>query len=77
MKTEPFAMRLLRALCLIVLLAGWVAPSFAVRDQIRLALQLEPPSLEPTTTAAAVAGEITYCNLFEGLPVLEDVRWVK
>lgn len=40
------------------------------RDQIRLGIQLEPPGLDPTRTASASTGEITWCNLFEGLTVV-------
>ena len=40
-------------------------------DQVRIGVQLEPPLLDPTVTAAATAGEITYVNIFEGLTVLD------
>ncbi len=47
-------------------------PAFALpRDSIRIGLQLEPPVLDPTVTASATAGEITYCNVFEGLTVID------
>lgn len=40
-------------------------------EHIRLGIQLEPPTLDPTVTAAASAGEITWCNLFEGLTLVD------
>lgn len=40
-------------------------------EHIRLGIQLEPPTLDPTTTAAASAGEITWCNVFEGLTYID------
>ena len=43
----------------------------AARDSIRLGMQLEPPALDPTMTASASAGEITYCNVLEGLTVID------
>ncbi|MDO5624290.1 MAG: ABC transporter substrate-binding protein [Pseudomonadota bacterium] len=41
------------------------------RDTVRVGLQLEPPVLDPTVTAAAVAGEVTYGNVFEGLTLID------
>ncbi|KDE39470.1 MAG: ABC transporter substrate-binding protein [Nitrincola lacisaponensis] len=41
------------------------------RDSVRLGIQLEPPMLDPTMTAAAAAGEMTYGNLFEGLVIVD------
>ena len=46
-------------------------------DQVRIGVQLEPPLLDPTVTAAATAGEITYVNIFEGLTVLDGEGQLK
>ncbi|WP_027184332.1 ABC transporter substrate-binding protein [Desulfovibrio inopinatus] len=43
----------------------------AVRDSIRVGIQLEPPSLDPTTTASSSTGEITYDNIYEGLTKID------
>lgn len=40
-------------------------------EHIRVGIQLEPPSLDPTSTPAASAGEITWCNIYEGLTVVD------
>jgi peptide/nickel transport system substrate-binding protein len=45
--------------------------AWAARDDVRLGLTLEPPSLDPTTVAAAAVGEMTYANVLEGLTVLD------
>ncbi len=63
----PWQRSVLFSLVLAILLAP--LPALA-RDQIRLGIQLEPPVLDPTITAAASAGEITWCNVFEGLTVV-------
>jgi len=71
MTTILRASRLPRLLCFTML---WLSLCGLVqaRDSIRIGLQLEPPLLDPTVTAAATAGEITYCNVFEGLTVLDS-----
>lgn len=46
-------------------------------EHVRLGIQLEPPSLDPTRTAAASAGEITWCNIFEGLTVVNGEGLLK
>ena len=46
-------------------------------DHIRLGIQLEPPTLDPTATAAASAGEITWCNVFEGLTLVDGGGMLK
>lgn len=56
---------------LLCLLCAGSAMGGALRDQIRIGVQLEPPVLDPTVTAAATAGEVTYCNVLEGLTVLD------
>ena len=55
-----------------VLLCGLLLclPALAARDTVRLGVQLEPPMLDPTATAAATAGEIVYANVLEGLTVI-------
>lgn len=55
--------------CCAVLLCLLAAPhpAFAARDSIRVGIQLEPPSLDPTGTASSSTGKITYGNIFEGL----------
>jgi len=41
------------------------------RDRIVVALQLEPPTLDPTSGAAAAVKEVTYRNIYEGLTTLD------
>lgn len=48
-----------------------VSGAALANDQLRIGIQLEPPGLDPTSTAAATAGEITYANVFEGLTVAD------
>ncbi len=45
-------------------------PAFA-RDSLVVALQLEPPTLDPTSGAAAAIDEVTYRTIFEGLTTLD------
>lgn len=52
------------------ILFGAVAPASA-RDRIVVALQLEPPTLDPTSGAAAAVKEVTYRNIYEGLTTLD------
>ncbi len=60
------AARLLLALCLLLL------PALAVaRDTLTVALQLEPPNLDPTSGAAAAIDEVTYGTIFEPLVRLD------
>ena len=61
--------RLLRLLLCALLLTG--AGLAAARDSVKIGLQLEPPLLDPTVTAAAAAGEVTYGNVFEGLTLID------
>lgn len=58
--------RLLAALLL------WVLAGPAVAGVLRVALQLEPPLLDPTVGAAAPIGEVVYGNVFEGLVTLAE-----
>lgn len=39
----------------------------AFADKITIGMQLEPPTLDPTASAAAAIDEVLYSNLFEGL----------
>ncbi|MEM7443653.1 MAG: ABC transporter substrate-binding protein [Pseudomonadota bacterium] len=49
---------------------GW-APAMAKTDLV-VGMNLEPPSLDPTTTAAAAVDEVTYANIFEGLTRINE-----
>lgn len=51
----------------LVLLVFAVTPAFAQRTDIVVGLVLEPPHLDPTSSAAAAIDEVVYANLFEGL----------
>ena len=53
----------------LLLLACWL-PGHAAT--LRIALQLEPPLLDPTVGAAAPIGEVVYGNVFEGLVSLAE-----
>lgn len=64
----PLHRHLLLLLCLFAVTGPGQAQ---VRTDIRVGIQLEPPSLDPTQTAAAAAGEITYGNIFEGLTIID------
>ncbi|WP_422012890.1 ABC transporter substrate-binding protein [Roseateles sp.] len=58
--------RLLAALLLLALCLP------AAAGTLRVALQLEPPLLDPTVGAAAPIGEVVYGNVFEGLVTLAE-----
>lgn len=62
-------LRLPAALLGMVLFALFCLPgaAFAARGDIAVGIRLEPPHLDPTASAAAAIGEVTYANLFEGL----------
>lgn len=51
-------------------LAG-LSPARAGSDLVRIGIQLEPSSLDITTTSAATASEITYANVYEGLTYID------
>ncbi len=69
---KPFFVRLSKFILTGVLIFFLVpAMSAQAREDIRIGLQLEPPVLDPTVTASATAGEIVYCNVLEGLTVLD------
>ena len=56
--------------------AAWAAPergsAHAPGGLVRVALQLEPPILDPTAGAAAPINEVVYGNVFEGLVSLGE-----
>ncbi len=41
--------------------------AFAARTDLTLAIQLEPPHLDPTAGAAGAIDDVTYANIFQGL----------
>jgi len=47
--------------------AALAAPAYAAKDSLTLGMQLEPPNLDPTGSAAAAIREVVYLNIFEGL----------
>jgi peptide/nickel transport system substrate-binding protein len=57
-----------------VLAAGTsFSPAFAARTDLNVAIQLEPPNLDPTTGGAAAAiREVTYANIYEGLTRIDE-----
>ena len=52
-------------------------PAWAGSDSLRIGIQLEPPSLDITTTSAGTASEITYANVFEGLTFIDGEGQVR
>ncbi len=62
--------RLLRCLLAGLALCLCIAPASA-RDRIVVALQLEPPTLDPTSGAAQAIKEVTYRTIYEGLTTLD------
>jgi peptide/nickel transport system substrate-binding protein len=69
LKVKGAAM-LARLLLLGLLLCTGAVPA-AARDRIVIALQLEPPTLDPTAGAAAAIDEVTYRTIYEGLTTLD------
>jgi peptide/nickel transport system substrate-binding protein len=61
--------RLARLILLLALCLG-MAPAVA-RDRLVVALQLEPPMLDPTAGAASATDEVTYRTIYEGLTTLD------
>ena len=59
-------MRLLRFLAALLAVMAAAAPTLA-RDRLVVALQLEPPGLDPSSGAAAPTDDVTYHTIFEGL----------
>jgi ABC-type transport system substrate-binding protein/ABC-type dipeptide/oligopeptide/nickel transport system permease component len=59
---------LLRLVVVLLLsLAAVVAVSAQAQGNLRVALQLEPPNLDPTSGAAVAIDEVVYATIFEGL----------
>ena len=50
-----------------VLMLGISANAFAAKTDLTVALQLEPPHLDPTGAAAGAIDQVLYSNVFEGL----------
>jgi peptide/nickel transport system substrate-binding protein len=64
-----------KPLSLLLAFAAALAASAAFaadKDSVTIGMALEPPTLDPTTGAAAAIGEITHDNIFEGLVKLDD-----
>lgn len=57
----------LRHLMLGVSTAALMAGAAAAKDDIIVAVQLEPPHLDPTSAAAGAIDSVLYSNVFEGL----------
>ena len=66
----PLLSHCLRWLSLMLLTLG-VSGVWAASDLVRVGIQLEPSSLDVTTTAAATTSEITYANVYEGLTFID------
>ena len=50
-----------------------LAPALAhAKTDLIVGMNLEPPNLDPTTTAAAAVDEVTYANIFEGLTRINE-----
>jgi peptide/nickel transport system substrate-binding protein len=74
-RQPPKERRVRKPLSLLFAFAAALAASTAVaadRDSVTIGMALEPPTLDPTTGAAAAIGEITHYNIFEGLVKLDD-----
>ncbi len=57
----------IRSLMLGVASAALIAGSALAKDDITVAMQLEPPHLDPTSAAAGAIDSVLYSNVFEGL----------
>ncbi|QUJ75962.1 ABC transporter substrate-binding protein [Sulfitobacter albidus] len=57
----------LRTLLLGVSAAALMATTAAAKDDLTIAIQLEPPHLDPTSAAAGAIDSVLYSNVFEGL----------
>jgi peptide/nickel transport system substrate-binding protein len=60
-------MTYLRHLLLGASTAALMAGAAAAKDDITVALQLEPPHMDPTSAAAGAIDSVLYTNVFEGL----------
>ncbi|WP_040604111.1 ABC transporter substrate-binding protein [Sagittula stellata] len=57
----------MKRLVLAALLAGSTSLAQAQQTDLTIALQLEPPHLDPTSAAAGAIDSVLYANVFEGL----------
>lgn len=57
----------IRSLLMGVASAALIAGSALAKDDITVAMQLEPPHLDPTSAAAGAIDSVLYSNVFEGL----------
>jgi len=57
----------LRPLLLGISAAALLAGAASAKDNITIAIQLEPPHLDPTSAAAGAIDSVLYSNVFEGL----------
>ena len=57
----------------IALAAGITTAS--AKDTITVAMQLEPPHLDPTSAAAGAIDNVVYSNIFEGIAPLKIDRF--
>ncbi|MEM9550691.1 MAG: ABC transporter substrate-binding protein [Pseudomonadota bacterium] len=55
----------------LTLAAGFLAMQAAAQTDITIAMQLEPPHLDPTSAAAQAIDSVVYANVFEGLTKFE------
>ena len=60
-------MKHLRPLILGTCAAALMAGAAAAQSDIIVAMQLEPPHLDPTSAAAGAIDSVLYANVFEGL----------
>ena len=51
----------------VLVLAGSLGAASAAKTDIIIAMQLEPPHLDPTSAAAGAIDNVVYSNIFEGL----------
>jgi len=70
-------LRALFGLAAACLLALTPVAHAAPKDALTVALQLEPPNLDPTSGAAVATDEVVYRNIFEGLVRLDAQGAVK
>ncbi len=66
-----FQTRKLAMASVFALMAG-IGAAQAAQDDITVAMQLEPPHLDPTSAAAQAIDSVVYINIFEGLTRFMD-----
>src|SRR3954453_4387826 len=64
-------------LAFLFLMAAALSAHAAGKDSVVIALRLEPPSLDPTTQAAAAVSELTWQTIFEGLTRVNEAGQVQ